>query len=97
MHAQVLGELGERQQLIGVRFATVTWDDSARSLRTVGKVTYDETRVAHVHPRIEGWIEQVFVDFTGDLVKKGSRCSRSTARKCWRPSRNCCWPRAHAT
>lgn len=61
----------ERQQLIGVRFATVTWDDSARSLRTVGKVTYDETRVAHVHPRIEGWIEQVFVDFTGDLVKKG--------------------------
>ncbi len=61
----------ERQQLIGVRFATVEWDDSARGLRTVGKVTYDETRVAHVHPRIEGWIEQVFVDFTGDLVKKG--------------------------
>ena len=61
----------ERQQLIGARFATVEWDDSARGLRTVGKVTYDETRVAHVHPRIEGWIEQVFVDFTGDLVKKG--------------------------
>lgn len=61
----------ERQQLIGVRFATAEWDDRTRGLRTVGKVTYDETRVAHVHPRIDGWIEQVFVDFTGDLVKKG--------------------------
>ncbi|HUR33017.1 MAG TPA: efflux RND transporter periplasmic adaptor subunit [Vicinamibacterales bacterium] len=61
----------ERQQLIGVTFATAEWDESARGLRTVGKVTYDETRVAHVHPRIEGWIEKVFVDFTGDLVKKG--------------------------
>lgn len=61
----------ERQQLIGVKFATAEWDESARGLRTVGKVTYDETRVAHVHPRIEGWIEKVFVDFTGDLVKKG--------------------------
>jgi RND family efflux transporter MFP subunit len=36
----------------------------------VGKVTYDETRVAHVHTRIEGWIEKVFVDFTGDIVKQ---------------------------
>ena len=61
----------ERQQLIGVRFAAVEWDESARGLRTVGKVTWDETRVAHVHPRIDGWIEKVFVDFTGDLVKQG--------------------------
>jgi RND family efflux transporter MFP subunit len=61
----------ERQQLIGVKFATAQFDDSARSIRTVGKVTYDETRVAHVHPRIEGWIEKVFVNFTGDLVEKG--------------------------
>ena len=40
----------ERQQLIGVRFAVAAWDESARVIRTVGKVTYDETRVAHVHP-----------------------------------------------
>jgi multidrug efflux pump subunit AcrA (membrane-fusion protein) len=31
----------------------------------------DETRVGHVHTRIDGWIEKVFVDFTGDVVKKG--------------------------
>ena len=61
----------ERQQLIGVTFATVEWGGEARAIRTVGKVTYDETRVAHVHTRVEGWIEKVLVDFTGDIVRKG--------------------------
>ena len=61
----------ERQQLIGVKFATVEWNTEARSIRAVGKVTHDETRVAHVHTRIDGWIEQVFVNFTGDVVKEG--------------------------
>jgi RND family efflux transporter MFP subunit len=61
----------ERQQLIGVKFATVEWNSETRSIRTVGRVTYDETRVAHVHTRIDGWIENVFVDFTGDIVKQG--------------------------
>jgi len=61
----------ERQQLIGVTFATVELSGQPRSIRSVGKVTYDETRVAHVHTRIDGWIEKVFVDFTGDFVKQG--------------------------
>lgn len=61
----------ERQQLIGVKFATVEPGDISRSIRAVGKVTFDETRVAHVHTRIEGWVEKVFVDFTGDIVKAG--------------------------
>lgn len=61
----------ERQQTIGVKFATVEAGGATRNIRTVGKVAVDETRVGHVHTRIEGWIEQVFVDFTGDIVKKG--------------------------
>jgi membrane fusion protein, copper/silver efflux system len=61
----------ERQQLIGVKFATVELSGQARSIRAVGKVTFDETRVSHVHTRIDGWIEKVFVDFTGDFVKQG--------------------------
>lgn len=62
----------ERQQTIGVRFATVETGSATRSIRTVGKVAVDETRVGHVHTRIDGWIEKVFVDFTGDVVKKGA-------------------------
>jgi RND family efflux transporter MFP subunit len=61
----------ERQQLIGVKFVTVETGGTARTIRTVGKVAADETRVGHVHTRIEGWLEQVFVDFTGYVVKKG--------------------------
>lgn len=61
----------ERQQLIGVKFATVESGNSRRAVRSVGKVSADETRVGHVHTRIEGWIEQVFVNFTGDVVRKG--------------------------
>ena len=61
----------ERQQLAGVRYASVEATDAGRSLRSVGKVAYDETRLQHVHPRVDGWIERVLVDFTGQLVKKG--------------------------
>jgi RND family efflux transporter MFP subunit len=61
----------ERQQLIGVKFATAELDGTSRVIRTVGKVTYDETRVAHVHTRVDGWVEQVFVNFTGDIVTQG--------------------------
>lgn len=61
----------ERQQLIGVKFATVTPEGAGRTIRTVGKVAIDETRIAHVHPRFEGWIEKVHVDFTGQVVRRG--------------------------
>ena len=61
----------ERQQLIGVKFATVESGGATRAIRTVGKVAADETRIGHVHTRIDGWIDKVFVDFTGDVVKKG--------------------------
>lgn len=61
----------ERQQLIGVTFVTVESGGGTRTIRTVGKVVADETRVGHVHTRIEGWLEHVFVDFTGAAVKAG--------------------------
>ena len=61
----------ERQQMIGVKFADVAAERGMRQMRTVGQVTADETRIAHVHTRVEGWIERVLVDFTGDVVHKG--------------------------
>lgn len=61
----------ERQQLIGVKYGTVEYTTSARTLRAAGKVALDERRVTHVHSRTEGFIEKVHVGFTGDFVKKG--------------------------
>lgn len=61
----------EKQQLIGVRTGTVERKRLTRSLRAVGKVTYDETKLAHVHTKVTGYIEEVFVDFVGKVVKQG--------------------------
>jgi Cu(I)/Ag(I) efflux system membrane fusion protein len=60
-----------KQQLIGLKLAPVTRGPFATTLRTVGRVEFDETRVHHVHTRYEGYIEQVFADFTGKVVRKG--------------------------
>ncbi|MBL8238498.1 MAG: efflux RND transporter periplasmic adaptor subunit [Bryobacterales bacterium] len=61
----------EKQQLIGVKFGEVTPGAGIHSFRSTGKVTMDETRFSKVQTRIEGWIEKVYVDFTGKLVEKG--------------------------
>ena len=56
---------------IGVTFATVTKGSLPRTVRTVGFVVYDETRLTSVNPKIEGWVERLFVDFTGAPVRAG--------------------------
>ncbi len=61
----------EKQQLIGVQYGTVEYQTISKSLRAVGKVAYDETKMSRINPKIEGWIENVYVDFTGKLVQKG--------------------------
>jgi RND family efflux transporter MFP subunit len=61
----------EKQQLIGVKFGTVTAGSENHTFRSIGRVTMDETRFTKVQTRIDGWIDQVFVDFTGKLVEKG--------------------------
>lgn len=61
----------EKQQLIGVKFGEVKYLPLSKIIRTVGRVTYNETKIARVHTKIDGWIEKVFVDFTGKLVRKG--------------------------
>ena len=61
----------DRQQLIGIRYGTAEYSSGGDTIRAVGKIAVDETRVSHVHSRTEGWIEKVHVNFTGDVVKKG--------------------------
>lgn len=61
----------EKQQLIGVQYSTVGFKAISRTLRAVGRLTWDETKIVRVHSRVEGWVEQVFVDFIGKQVGKG--------------------------
>jgi membrane fusion protein, copper/silver efflux system len=61
----------EKQQLIGVEYGTVEYETVKNSVRAVARVTLDETKIAKVHSKLEGWIDQVFVDFTGKQVHQG--------------------------
>lgn len=59
-------------QNIGVRTAAVTQEVLSRNIRTIGRVTYDEQRVARLHPKYDGWVEKLFIDKTGEQIQKGS-------------------------
>lgn len=58
-------------QNMGVRTATVTRRDIARTISTVGLVGYDETRQYSVNSKIMGWVERLYINETGQKVKKG--------------------------
>ena len=58
-------------QNIGVRTETVKRRPLSRTLRTVGRVDYDETLISDVNTKMSGWVEKLFVDYTGQWVKKG--------------------------
>jgi Cu(I)/Ag(I) efflux system membrane fusion protein/cobalt-zinc-cadmium efflux system membrane fusion protein len=59
-------------QNMGIRTAAVERRDLARTIRTVGLVTYEEPRIYSVTTKIDGWVERLYVDQTGKFVQKGS-------------------------
>jgi Cu(I)/Ag(I) efflux system membrane fusion protein len=61
----------EKQQLIGVEHSTAEYRDTAQTIHASARVTLDETRIAKVQAKLEGWISHVVVDFTGKYVSKG--------------------------
>ena len=61
----------ELQQRIGVKTVTVIVKPIQKTIRTVGRIEIDERRQATVNTKIEGWIEKLYVDYTGRYVKKG--------------------------
>lgn len=62
-----------RQQLVGVRTATVEHRALDTTIRTVGTLAYDETRVTQMNTKVAGWIERVYVDSVGKPVRRGER------------------------
>jgi RND family efflux transporter MFP subunit len=61
----------EGLRLAGVRTAVAVQGKLTRTIRAVGIVRADETRVRHVHTKISGWIEKLYVNFTGEPVARG--------------------------
>ena len=58
-------------ELAGIQTAPAVKEPLAATIRAVGTVLPDETRIRHIHTKISGWIEKLYVDFTGQWVRKG--------------------------
>ncbi len=58
-------------QNMGVRTAIVEKEDFINTVRTVGYVAYNEEKVSEVSVRFSGWIEKLYVEYTGERVRKG--------------------------
>jgi Cu(I)/Ag(I) efflux system membrane fusion protein len=61
----------ERQQLIGVQTGFAETRPLGRTVRTVGRVAIDETRLHKVTTKFDGYIEKLYVDYTGKEVRRG--------------------------
>ena len=61
----------EKQVMAGVRTAVVERKSLVRDIRTTAQIVADETRISHVHVKVAGYVDKVYVDFVGQLIKKG--------------------------
>jgi RND family efflux transporter MFP subunit len=61
----------ERRQVLGVRSETVKTARVLHRIRTVGTVAVDERRLHHIHTKYDGYVEHLYVDYTGKLVRAG--------------------------
>jgi len=60
-------------QNLGVRTARAERSRLRRGVDTVGYVDYDESRLAHIHLRTEGWLERLYFKSEGERVRRGDR------------------------
>ncbi len=62
-----------RRQLIGVETSTVTYHDLVKTVRAIGRVTYDERRLTKVSLKYDAWIGELEADYVGASVTRGQR------------------------
>jgi len=61
----------EALRAAGVQTAPAALERLNRTVRTVGQVIADETRIRHVHTKVDGWVEALHVNFRGQMVEAG--------------------------
>jgi Cu(I)/Ag(I) efflux system membrane fusion protein len=70
-----------QKDLIPIRTESVGFHVLEKEIRSVGTLEYNERKLAYVSPRVSGWIEQVFVDFTGTSVRENDHLVRLFSRE----------------
>lgn len=56
---------------LGVRTTAALLGTLQSEIQTVGYVKYDEDQLEHIHPRVSGWVEELYIKASGDPVKQG--------------------------
>lgn len=59
------------QHNMGVKVAPVTVDSLKQSISALGNVAYDEESIVHIHPRVSGWVDTLFIKSQGEQVEQG--------------------------
>lgn len=69
-----VGKLSSEQSRIarqaGIETEVIKRRELSKQIRTVGKLDYDESRIAVLTARVDGRVDRVYADFTGVPVKK---------------------------
>jgi Cu(I)/Ag(I) efflux system membrane fusion protein len=74
------GAIGQREPVhltadqaraLGVTYLTVRRDTMSRDIRTVGQIVAPESTLTSITPKIEGFVEHLDVNYTGQLVHRG--------------------------
>jgi Cu(I)/Ag(I) efflux system membrane fusion protein/cobalt-zinc-cadmium efflux system membrane fusion protein len=73
-------------QNMGVRLGRVQQKTLVKYIRTVGNITFDETKIFTVNTKFNGWIEKLYVNFVGEDVKKGQPLFDIYSRRKKRPT-----------
>lgn len=61
----------QARRLAGIQSAPARRELVSQGIRAVGTVVPDETRIRVVHTKISGWIDKLYVNFTGQFVRRG--------------------------
>jgi multidrug efflux pump subunit AcrA (membrane-fusion protein) len=61
----------DQERLLGLTFAVAKPGSISRSIRAVARVGLDETKIAHVQTKLDGYVDEIFVKTVGTEVRKG--------------------------
>jgi Cu(I)/Ag(I) efflux system membrane fusion protein len=67
---------GSTLDQLGIRVQPVRGETLTQPLRAVASVVPDESRISHAHTRVAGWVEELFVNTTGQPVRAGEPLAR---------------------
>ena len=62
----------DMQRMMGIKTVAAEIRPVKKTIRTVGRVEYDETRLTTVNIKVEGWVEKLYADYSGKFVEKGA-------------------------